>query len=383
VNSKERVHATLGGRPVDRFPVTAIYHQLVYDDHFAELTGEPAWQRAAWHHAEPDGFLRLYKRMVAAAPFELMQPISRAPSRELRERIEFVERDGQPFRHDRQTDEWQPVADTSVGEHAHVYHANEEPRVRCAKDIPEQVHVGDPDAEIAAGANDYLDAAIAEFGADQFILSGGVTAPFYKCSHYLGLTNLYAAMLETPELVDTLIDRLLEQDLAEIRRLAAAGGDGIFLDDATATSDMISVRHYERFCLPHTRRLIDEIHALGHKAIVIYFGGIADRLEPIASLGADGLVMECSMKGYVNDIDATVESIGDRITLFSNIDPVGVIQSGTPDVLRSEIARQCAAGRKGRGFVVSPSSPITPATRLERIQQFLALAKELGVTAGG
>jgi uroporphyrinogen-III decarboxylase len=113
---------------------------------------------------------------------------------------------------------------------------------------------------------------------------------------------------------------------------------------------------------------------------VIYFGGIADRLEQIASLGADGLVMECSMKRYVNDIDTTVEAIGDRITLFSNIDPVTVIQDGSSDALRSEIARQCAAARKGRGFVVSPSSPITPSTPVSRIREFIDVAKEEGRT---
>jgi uroporphyrinogen-III decarboxylase len=141
---------------------------------------------------------------------------------------------------------------------------------------------------------------------------------------------------------------------------------------------MISVEHYERFSMPRMKRMIEEIHRLGHKAIVIYFGGIADRLEQIASLGADGLVMECSMKGYVNDIQATVETIGDRVTLFSNIDPVGVIQNGSREALEREIERQCAAGHKGRGFIVSPSSPITPATPLTRIQEFISLSKSVG-----
>jgi hypothetical protein len=35
--------------------------------------------------------------------------------------------------------------------------------------------------------------------------------------------------------------------------------------------------------------MVKEIHHLGHKAILIYFGGIADRLEQIASIGADAL----------------------------------------------------------------------------------------------
>ena len=129
------------------------------------------------------------------------------------------------------------------------------------------------------------------------------------------------------------------------------------------------------------KAMVDESHRLGQKAIVIYFGGIADRLEQIASIGADGLVMETSMKSYVNDIAETVETIGDRVTLFANIDPVGVLQNGTDGELLAEIARQAAAGAGGRGFLISTPSPITPSTPIGRVQRFIELGKEIGATA--
>ena len=86
--------------------------------------------------------------------------------------------------------------------------------------------------------------------------------------------------------------------------LRAAGGDAIYIDDATATNDMISVADYERYSLPYMQAMVDEIHRLNHKAIVIYFGGISDRLEQIAATGADCLLMEASMKGFRNEIEA-------------------------------------------------------------------------------
>ena len=98
-------------------------------------------------------------------------------------------------------------------------------------------------------------------------------------------------------------------DLA-IRRFAAAGGDAIYIDDATATSDMISPAMYERFSLPYMKAMVDEIHRLKHKAILIYFGGIMDRLELIAATGADGLLPEASMKGFVNDTAEIARQIG-------------------------------------------------------------------------
>jgi hypothetical protein len=53
MTSKQRVHAALEGRPVDRPPVTALYNMLYYQDHFPELTGLRAQRfielgRASW-----------------------------------------------------------------------------------------------------------------------------------------------------------------------------------------------------------------------------------------------------------------------------------------------------------------------------------------------
>ena len=141
---------------------------------------------------------------------------------------------------------------------------------------------------------------------------------------------------------------------------------------------MISVPHYERFSLPYVKEMVREIHRLGHKAILIYFGGIADRLHQIASTHADALSMETSMKGYINDIGEIAQDIGHHITLFGNIDPVTVLQRGTTAQLDADIAGQVAAGKGTRGFVISTGSPITPGTPLSRVREFIDLSHRHG-----
>jgi uroporphyrinogen-III decarboxylase len=125
------------------------------------------------------------------------------------------------------------------------------------------------------------------------------------------------------------------------------------------------------------KAMVEEIHRLGHKAIIIYFGGIADRLDQIASIGADGLSMETSMKGYVNDIQEICRRIGRRVTIFGNVDPVGVLQDATDEELEAEMRRQASAGRQARGFVMCTGSPITPSTPLRRVRRFIELGKAL------
>jgi len=104
-----------------------------------------------------------------------------------------------------------------------------------------------------------------------------------------------------------------------------------------------------------------------------------DRLELIAATGADGLLPEASMKGFVNDTAEIARRIGDRMTLLGNIDPVAVLQNGSDADLEAEIRRQANAGRAARGFIISTASPITPPTPLTRVQRFLELGREMGV----
>jgi len=189
----------------------------------------------------------------------------------------------------------------------------------------------------------------------------------------------YALLVEQPDLIDYLCHKILEKNIETIRCWAASGGDAIYIDDAMTTCDMISVKHYERFSLPYMKEMVGEIHSLGQKAIIIYFGGIADRLDQIASIGADGLQMETSMKNYVNDIGETVRKIGCRMTMFGNVDPVNVLQKGSDEELEAEMKRQIVAGRRGRGFITCTGSPITPSTPLARVRSFLELGRTLGV----
>ena len=84
MTDKERVHAALEGRPVDRMPVTSLYNFLYHQDHFAELTGRPAWELHQWLHASPEEHVATYRILVRAAPFETLQPQGAPPRRRCR-----------------------------------------------------------------------------------------------------------------------------------------------------------------------------------------------------------------------------------------------------------------------------------------------------------
>ena len=135
MTNKLRVHAALEGRPVDRMPVAASYSDLYFVDHFEETTGRPAWQLRMWTSEPPDVHLKTYRKMIEAAPFDILRPRP-PPPREVREATEFFEQDGRAFR--RYKGEVTPVAAPPAGGHAWKYEANETQRVFSKADAKDR-----------------------------------------------------------------------------------------------------------------------------------------------------------------------------------------------------------------------------------------------------
>ena len=127
------------------------------------------------------------------------------------------------------------------------------------------------------------------------------------------------------------------------------------------------------------RELIDEIRASGMKSIYYYCGSPDGKWEHLLALGADALSLEESKKHFTIDIEDLVGRVAGRCTLLGNLDAIGSLQDATDEQLRSEIARQIAAGRDNGGrFIMSLGSPVTPATPVRRVQQYCQIVRELG-----
>ncbi|MHC4561949.1 MAG: uroporphyrinogen decarboxylase family protein [Planctomycetota bacterium] len=375
---KERVSAALEGRPVDRFPTAVLYHHLFVEVCLPELTDRPPWWVYALPYLEPEEYLPLYRRIIERAPFDVLEPSPGGHSRSVRKWQEFVEKAGRPFRHDTHTDEWFPLDTPTKSGFAHDGSMNETQRLFTRRDIDEEIKIRRAGEISRDGQLDQLEAAVAEFGDDHFMLRVGPSGALGLSMAYFGTANTMAMLIEQPDLIDTMTAKSIEQAVETLRRIAAAGVDGVYCWESMGTGELISPAHYERFCLPYSQTLVEEAHRLGLKIILAFYGDVMDRLELIAATGADALQAECAMKGYTNDIHEIAEAIGDRITLFANIDPYWCLEKATDAELEAEVRRQVAAGRKARGFILSPASPITPGTPLARVQKFIELCHEIG-----
>ena len=370
MNGRERMLAAIEGRPLDQYPVMVPYVMLSNADHWVEVTGEPVWRFYEWMTADPVRHAQGYKPFYDAMPFDLFQPWF-AAKRADRENTRVVMRDGVPYLHDRKGDSLKPVPE-SIHNAGSGGGENETRHIFDVGDIRERIPYESESALVEGGVNDTLEAVLPLF-RDKFCINGGVVNTFYSCVYHVGMENFYCMLKEEEALVHEMSKRILENNIAYIRAIARAGGDAIYIDDATATSEMVSVDTYETFALPYLTEQVREIKRLGKKAVLVYFGGISDRVEQILSTGVDLLVMEASMKGFVNDYAAISRQIGQRCCLAGNLNPYDHVEVLPEAALEAEIQRQASAGRLTGRYVTSTGSPLTPGTSVSRIARLIEM----------
>ena len=374
---KERTYAVIEGRQPDCFPVTSPYPVLSNADHWTELTGLPVWKFYEWCITpDLDWHGSVYKDFYEKLPYDMIQPWF-GVSREHRENTEIILKDGKAFYHDKKEDSYQKVPET-IHESGSGGGENEARLVYDKKDAREHIKIIKAERMIEDGSYDFTKVMIRQYGDSRFIISGNVVNTFYSNVYYVGMTEFYAMLHEEPELIKYMSELILEKNIECIRASAAAGGDVIYIDDATATCDMISPQMYKEFSLPYLTKQVKEIQRLGKKAMLVYFGGIADRLDMIASAGADILFMEASMKGYVNDLGDVMRKFGDKMCVAGNLNPYDDVEITSDGELSERIAGQLSIGRKyGGRFITSTGSPMTPKTSVERLRKFIDLGHSL------
>lgn len=372
MNSKEKMNAVFNGASLDQFPVVVPYTDLLHRDRWEQITKQPYWTYFEWLKMEPKEHCKEYDRFLDILSFDWITPCW-ADSREDREAMEIIKNENGTYL----IKEKGTVREIPEELHHFTPPPQEERLVYTKEDIEAKVEVIPAETLIALGHLDYIEEAVKSIG-DKCFITAVVSDTFAECYEYVGISNLFTLLYEEPDLIHCLSEKLLEKVTEEIRALGKVGVDAIFVEECLNTSDMLSPAFFLKFAMPYTRRIVEEVQSQNMKVILAYFGGVADRVEEINSLGADGLLVETSMKNYVNDL----ADIGGRLTgntcLFGNIDPYGVLEKSSDEVLKQKIEEQAAIGRKvmnGR-FITSTGSPVTPATTIERLRSFIDIGRQ-------
>lgn len=183
------------------------------------------------------------------------------------------------------------------------------------------------------------------------------SAHFQDACAAFGMENALMTMLESPEMFQAVIDRILDFYLEANEIFYRAAGDQLdaFLignDFGSQTDLMVGADAVREFVFPGTRKLIEQAHAHGYKVIHHSCGAICSIVDDIAGLGADAIH---PIQALATDMDAATlnERFGGRVSFCGGVDAQDLLVHGSPEAVREKVRE--LGTLFPTGLIISPS----------------------------
>lgn len=323
MNSFQRYESVLRGMPGDILPRTPILMQYA-----AEHIGANYGEFASDHRV----LVRANEACAAAFGFDQLSCIS-DPYRETQgfgSRIEFVP-DGPP----RST---HPLEDT--------------------KDLSLLLK---PDPLLSERMRDRVDAAglYKRQNGSRYSILGWVEGPAAEAADLRTPMNFLLDVLDDETYAGELMDLCLDAGIAFARAQVEAGADTIGVGDAIASQ--LPPDLYERLVQPRQKRLVSAIRNMGAYVKLHICGNITHLLPGIADLGVDILDVDHMVR-----MSAVRAAVGGRVAIAGNMDPVAVVQRGTPASVRAAVL--AAYAEAGAPYIVNAGCEIPSGTPPENLR---------------
>ena len=205
------------------------------------------------------------------------------------------------------------------------------------------------------------------------------SAHFQDACAAFGMENALMTMMESPEMFQAVLDRILEFYLAanEIFYRAADGRlDAVLIgnDFGSQNALIISAEHLKRYVFPGTRKLIEQAHSFGLKVIHHSCGAICPIVQDLADLGADAIH---PIQALATDMDAEhlKATFADKVSFCGGVDAQNLLVHGTPEAVRQRVRELRTLFPTG--LVISPShEAILPDIPPANIQALFEVATE-------
>lgn len=334
MNSRERFFAFLEGRPVDRLLVMPLTMMLA-----AERVGVPYGRYALDYRVLAQAQIR------TAEEFGFDHVSAITETREARDCgavIRYFE--NQPY-------------------------AIDESQARLG-DKKLLAHMKAPDPHVGESMRDRLQAIalLKEKVGNEKIVEGWVEGPCGAAADLRGINTLMLDFYDDPDFIHDLFDFVLDLALRFGKAQREAGADLIGIGDPAAS--LVGPKLYREFVWAWEKKLADGLHAQGLRVRLHICGNTKPILQDVARLGVDIVDVDSAVP-----MSAAREGLGPNQIVQGGIDPVRVLQMGTPEQVIAAVT-ECHRASGGR-FVLGAGCEIPPGTPLENMRALAQCAVAL------
>lgn len=219
----------------------------------------------------------------------------------------------------------------------------------------------------------------------EYAILGGDWSPFWHDAvDLLGMENLYLKMYDQPEVVDAVLQHLVDYYAAVSERIFDAAADALDIffignDFGSQNGPLLSPAQFDRFMVPHLRRLVDLGHAYRLKVQLHCCGGFEPLIPAMISIGMDGVhAIQPCCRGM--DLALLKARYGAAILFNGAIDSHHVLINGTPESVRQRTREVLRIMAPGGGYVAGASHDyILEETPVENVVAMFDAVAEFGV----
>ena len=197
-----------------------------------------------------------------------------------------------------------------------------------------------------------------EKAAGEKLTEGWVEGPCAEAADLRGINRLMVDFFDDPQFVRDLFDFATELAIRFARAQVQAGAELVGIGDAAAS--LVGPEFYRGFVYPYERRLVDAVRSTGARVRLHICGNISAILEAVGSLGVDILDLD----SMVSMAEAR-QKCGEAQVLLGNIDPVRILQRGTPEVVRATL-EECRR-QAGARYIVGAGCEVPRGTPRENL----------------
>ncbi len=173
-------------------------------------------------------------------------------------------------------------------------------------------------------------------------------------------------MLDEPEVLQLLLDKLADAVRLYLEAQIASGADAVQIFDTWG--GFLTPDHYKRFSLDYIFKVVSNLHRDG-APVIVFSKGANHSLNEIAEIGADVVSVDWTV-----DLADARSRIGDRVAIQGNLNPSYLYAS--PETIRHEVKSLLRKFGKGSGHVFNLGHGIFPDVPVEHARALIRSVKE-------
>jgi len=250
-------------------------------------------------------------------------------------------------------------------------------------------------------------AILMEKVGDHMAIATIVSGSFSTVCNLMGHEALYRAMVKEPKEVHRLLEKVTDYSI-EYHLALKGKTHALGVLDPVAAVETTSPKQYEEFVKPYLAKDFEAIfkdggmipinHPCGSCTGILHMasveiipegapGGISANYGHVHERRSDLRYLKETVGEVTLDPDdpysimlaAVKKEIGGRVGIFGNIDPIGVLLEGTPEMVRAQVRRNIKYAAEGGGFILASACDTAVDTPSANYKAMVEATKEFGV----